>query len=460
MGGSSPRLRRDLGRVDSYAALIGILVGAGIYMASKDAYLVTGPSLVLGYAVLAPFILCIAIPYAAFQSTPSLAGLGGDYAHLKAVFGDGLLSFLAAWLKIVSYVGALVYLAEAMAGYLIQAFALAGLVELEASAWQRIVATACMVGFWMIHCAGVRWFGRMQVAMCLVLGVSILVLVVPGVFAIDVANFQPFFTAGSSAFLGSLPILFFAYAGFEALAHTAGETRDSHRNLPTVYLRGILVTTVTFIAMSAVVVGVLDAEAMQASRAPMADAAKTFLSGGGALIVAVGGVFAAATSVNATLIVPPRLVVILAEDGCLPHAFRALDARTRAPVIGLTATLALGLGLLWTGWVAVALNIAVLALMSVYLLHSIAFLRLEQRNPALAATVDVRLPRALQKTAAWAAIFALTLLIAWIVNDDFRAITGPDILERYSQEAPTGTELLVFWSLVGWVLYRDPAKRQ
>src|SRR5437773_2131267 len=124
----SHNLRRDLGVVESYAVLIGVLIGAGIFKVTGVAWELTGPSVVIGYA---------------------------------------------------------------------------------------------------IHVAGVRWFGRIQVWMCVVLGLSIVVLVVPGFFAVHMSNYRPFFTGGVAGFAAALPPLFFAYAGFESLAHTAGEVKDS-----------------------------------------------------------------------------------------------------------------------------------------------------------------------------------------------------------------------------------------
>ena len=60
-GSTLTRLRRDLGTVESYAALIGMLVGAGIFKVAGDAYVMTGPSVILGYLVLAPAILATSV---------------------------------------------------------------------------------------------------------------------------------------------------------------------------------------------------------------------------------------------------------------------------------------------------------------------------------------------------------------------------------------------------------------
>ena len=51
------RLRRDLGTLESYAALLGILIGAGIFTVTSYAWSLTGPSVILGYLLLLPVIL-------------------------------------------------------------------------------------------------------------------------------------------------------------------------------------------------------------------------------------------------------------------------------------------------------------------------------------------------------------------------------------------------------------------
>ncbi len=116
---SVSRLRRDLGTLESYAALIGILIGAGIFQVTSQAWALTGPSVILGYILLMPAILATSVPYAAFLSTPLGREPGGEYLHISRTLGGYRLSYIGAWLKIISYVGAGAYLANALAGYLI-----------------------------------------------------------------------------------------------------------------------------------------------------------------------------------------------------------------------------------------------------------------------------------------------------------------------------------------------------
>lgn len=119
------RLRRDLGTLESYAALLGILIGAGIFTVTSQAWRLTGPSLILGYVLLYPVILATSVPYAAFLSTPLGREPGGEYTHITRTLTGSLngyrLAFVGAWLKIISYIGAEAFLANSLADYLIAA---------------------------------------------------------------------------------------------------------------------------------------------------------------------------------------------------------------------------------------------------------------------------------------------------------------------------------------------------
>src|SRR5258705_5728190 len=185
------RLRRDLGTIESYAVLIGILIGAGIFQVTSQAWTLTGPSVILGYAVLMPGILAPSIPYAAYLSTPLGREPGGEYLHISRTLKGYRLAYIGAWLKIISYVGAGAYLANALAGYLI-AFSRGRL----GVRFQLPIALACLLFFYAIHVIGIRWFGRMQVLLCALKCLALLVLIVPGMFVLHASNYTPFVTHG------------------------------------------------------------------------------------------------------------------------------------------------------------------------------------------------------------------------------------------------------------------------
>jgi amino acid transporter len=441
-------LRRDLGTLESYATLIGILIGAGVFKVTGEAWTLTGPSVILGYVVLAPAVLATSLPYAAYLSTPLGQEPGGEYAHISRTLGGYGVAFVGAWLKIISYVGALAYLALAFADYLVP---LSGGWLTPAS--RMATALASLVFFYAVHALGVRWFGRLQVAMCALLGLSLAVLVLPGLFALHLEHYRPFFTHGASGFAASLPPLFFAYAGFEALAQAAGEVRDSRRKLPGVLVRGLGATTLVYFLMSVVALGVLPGARVARSAAPMTEAGSVYLHAAAAWFVTLGAVMAVSTSLNATMLVPSRLAVMLARDGLAPRWLGAIEPRTGTPLLGLTLTLGAGAALLVSGQVSLALNIAVFALVLLYGLHSLAFLLLPRRNPSLFASIDPGLPAGWLRAAAFVSLLAMSGLVLAQVVQDLRVLRTLSFAERVDRGALTTLELCAAWALAGVLLY-------
>jgi amino acid transporter len=442
-------LRRELGALESYAALVGILIGAGIFKVTSQAWALTGPSVILGHLVLAPVVLATSVPYAAYVSTSLGREPGGEYAHLSRTLGGYGLAFVGAWLKVISYIGALAFLALAFAEYFVELSA--GRLRLDAH--RMPVAVCSLVGIYLVHVLGVRWFGRLQVAMCALLGVSLLVLILPGLPAVHSENYRPFFTGGAQGFAQSLPPLFFAYAGFESLAQTAGEVKDSSRRLPAVFLRGIAGTALVYVSMSVVAFGVLPGERLAVTATPMADAAAVYLPWGAPSFVTLGAVLALTTSLNSTMLVPSRIGLMLARDRLAPAALGSVLARTGTPVLGLTLTFAASVALLLSGQVSLALNIAVFALVLLYLLHGIVFLGLPARNPALAAEVRLGIPRWLQSGATWVSILAMGGLVLVQVAGDLRELARTTLADRIAGRSLTTLELCLAWSVVGALIH-------
>jgi APA family basic amino acid/polyamine antiporter len=443
------RLRRDLGTVESYAALIGILIGAGIFKVTSDAWALTGPSVILGYVVLMPVILATSIPYAAFISTPLGREPGGEYLHISRTLGGYALAYVGSWLKIIAYIGAGAYLASALADYLIE---LTG-GRFHGELVHQFLAVASLIFFYIVNVVGVRWFGRIQVTMCALLGLSILVLVLPGLFAIHPANYAPFISHGARGFASSLIPLFFSYAGFEALAQTAGETKDSTRRLPIVFLKGISAAALIFVLMSVVAFGVLPGARLQASNAPMTEVAAVYLPWGAAVFVTIGAIMAITTSLNPTLIVPSRLAIIFVEDGLAPRWLGVINPRTATPVRAMTLTLAASALLVVSKQLTLALTIAVFALFLLYFLHSLTFLLLPRWNPQLYKQISVGMPVWLQRGAAWLSVLSMGLLIVVQVSHDAQTLRTQSLSERIANHSLTSLELALVWSLIGAALY-------
>lgn len=441
-------LRRDLGTIEAYAVVIGILIGAGIFRVTSQAWTMTGPSVILGYAVLTPAILATSIPYAAYLSTPLGREPGGEYLHISRTLGGFRLAYVGSWLKLISYIGAGAFLANALAGYLIT-FLGGGLKD-----YQLHIALASLVVFYVIQVIGVLWFGRMQVIMSALKCVALMVLILPGLFALKSENYSPFFSHGWSGFGASLLPLFFAYAGFESLAQTAGEVKDSTKRLPKILLIGISVTALIYVLTSLVSFGVLPGSRLQASNAPMAEVASVYLPGGAAMFVTLGAICAIMTALNGTIFVPSRLTMMLVKDRLAPQWLGVVNASTATPIRGLTLTLLACAILLISGQLGLALNIAVTALIGLYLLHSLIFLLLPKLNPSLSKEITLNMSPTLMKVAAVFSVLSMATMLAIQFAADIGTLRTQTLRERITGDSLTSLELIVAWGVVGLVLYQ------
>jgi basic amino acid/polyamine antiporter, APA family len=444
------KLRRDLGTLESYATVIGILIGAGIFQVTSQAWALSGPSVILGYIVLTPAILATSIPYAAYLSTPLGREPGGEYLHISRTLNGFRLAYVGSWLKIISYIGAGAYLANAMAGYVI---ALSGN-RIDAQRFKLPLALAALVIFYLIHVIGIRWFGRFQVLMSALKCLALLVLIVPGLFVLRSENYTPFFTHGASGFGASLLPLFFAYAGFESIAQTAGEVKDSTRRLPKILLKGITITAVIYVFTSIVSFGVLPGQRLQTSSAPMAEVASIYLPAGAAMFVTIGAIAAIMTALNGTIFVPSRLAIMFVEDRLAPRWLGFINKATATPIRGLTLTLICCAILLISGQLSLALNVAVFALVVLYFIHSLVFLLLPRLNPSLASEIRMGLSHRVQQAAAIFSLLSMGLLIVIQLKQDAVVLSTTTLSQRISEQSLTSIELIVVWGVIGAGLYQ------
>jgi APA family basic amino acid/polyamine antiporter len=451
-------LKRDLTKLESYATIVGMLVGAGIFVVTGKAGTMAGPSVPLAYLVLAPVVLASAIAYCVYISTPLGTRPGDAYVHISRTIQSHYLGFIALWLKWLAYIGALVILSTSLGQYLKFFYPaldqwLAGVLPFgdwllgryasDPSLGEAVVATAALLFFFVFNLLGVKFYGWLQTAMFIVLCVAIVVLVVPGLFAVDLKNFSPMFpygffvtetAEGERGFLAALPSLFFAYAGFESLAQTAGETKEARRSLPAIFINGILISMVIFFLMSFVAFGVMPHEELAQSSFAMSDAAARFLPWWGGAVVTVGALMAFTTSLNATLYVPARILYVFGEDRMLPGWLAGVSRRFRTPWVSLLVNTAIALALLWTKKFGYVLNIALVAMFLLYGMHSASLVALPFVRPELHKKAQVRLRPSILVISGLISVAAMAYLTAVTITADV-------------------AKLVLLWTGVGTLLY-------
>ncbi|MDP6032334.1 MAG: amino acid permease [Candidatus Marinimicrobia bacterium] len=369
-----PKLKRDLGKLSGYATIIGILVGAGIFRVTGEAGAVAGSAVPWAYLLFAPIVLCTAMAYSVFISTPLGMRPGGAYIHISRTFGNYYFGFIAMWMKFFAFFGAISFMAISLGDYM---------TFFIPDSDPRMWASITMVFFYGVNLVGIRHYGHIQTVLLFVLIFSILVLVIPGLFAVDLSFYNPILPKGFSGLLSAMPMLFFSYAGFETLAQAAGETKDPTGTLPMIFVKGVMAAVLIFFFMSFVAFGVLPAETLAQSQSAMADVADVYLPPWGSSVVAMGAMCAFLTSINGAILVPSRILFVFSEDRLLPPFLAAVHPKWRTPHVSLIISGIICTGLVWSKSAYFLLSIGLFGIFIIYIMQGLALVFLPTINKPL-----------------------------------------------------------------------------
>jgi len=201
-----------------------------------------------------------------------------------------------------------------------------------------VIATICYIGI-----KQSAWFNSVIVA----IKVTVIVLfIVVGLGYIDTANWHPFIPQnagqtgvyGWSGVLAASGVIFFAYIGFDAVSTAAQETRNPQRDMPIGILASLVICTILYVIVSAVLTGMVHYRALDVA-APVALALDLhqapYWVGFAVKIGAVCGM----TSVMLVMtIAQARIFFAMARDGLLPPFFGRVHPRFRTPSTGTVIT--------------------------------------------------------------------------------------------------------------------------
>lgn len=418
------KLRRELSQWHGYALMIGGMIGAGIFVVTGEAGGIAGPSVPFGYVVLLPILLASALAYLIFMSSPLGKSPGGAYIHISRTFNNYFLGFLFMWFQYIALLGVMAIMAISFGDYLVSVLGISN---------TSILATVLLLSFYVLNVMGVKWFGRIQIIMSIILFFAILVLVIPGLFFIDVNNYSPMLPNGLSGFISILPTLFFAYFGFEQLAQAGGEMKNPQKAMPRTMLIGSIVTVIIYFFVSFVAFGVLPYDQLAQSSSAMSDVAAVYLPEWGKWIVIVGIIMAFATTLNSLVMVVSRIIFAFAEDRVIPVQLAKVNKTFGTPHVAMTVNTIIVLFLIWSQTMGYLLNVALQGMFLMYIGHSIAMMALPFVRPALFNTALFK-P---SKTVIFVCgIFAVSVLVFFSYSLIFSVI-----------------KLLAAWIIVGIVVY-------
>jgi APA family basic amino acid/polyamine antiporter len=357
------RLHRRLGPVALTGLGVGATIGTGLYVQTGFvAKEFAGPSLVLSFLLASIGCGLAAVCYSELASMVPVAGSAYTYAY--ATLGE-LVAWIIGWDLILEYAIGSSVVAAGWSNYLDALLRNALNIHLDprfqsapwdfdidrgkfyvrmvaladgqtVMAWFNLPAVFITAAVTVILVIGIKESAGFNAAMVLLNVAVILAVVGIGAFYFDPKNWQPFLHADKkwSGVAEGAGRIFFAYIGFDSISTHAEEARRPQRDLAIGILASLTICTVLYVAVAAVLTGMLPYREIDIN-APLSAALQrkglTFAGG----LVTLGIIAGMTSSLLVGNLSQPRILLAMARDGLLPQSvFAAVHPRFKTPWIG------------------------------------------------------------------------------------------------------------------------------
>ena len=358
---TGPRLKRVLGARTLTAIGLGSMIGSGIFVLTGTvAANHTGPAVTLAFLIAAVGCGLAAICYAELASLIPVSG--SAYSYTYATLGEGVAWFVG-WNLALEYMMSAATVAVGWSGYVVNLLEEIGLqlppalvnAPVAKAADHTLVATGAIVNLpavlvvaaltWVCY-RGIRESASMNNVMVVIKVAIILLFIVAGISYVDTANWHPYLPPnngefghfGMSGVMMGAAIIYFAYIGFDTAATTAQEARDPQRDVPAGILGALVISTVLYVALAAVMTGMVDYGKLDVA-APVAVALdehpSLFWLG---LPVKIGAIVGMTSVILMSILGQPRIFMAMSRDGLLPPQLQNVHPRHQTPHVGTLIT--------------------------------------------------------------------------------------------------------------------------
>jgi len=357
---------------------IAAIIGGGTFSAIGNACFSGGPAVILLYIMCAVACGFTAMCYAEFASRVPVSGSAYTYAYVS--FGE-LFAWVIGWALIMEYSIGNIYIAFSWSGYftnLLETFhvhlpdwltinyteAHRNFIENKAgegfNAWQnapllgslRIIfdlpAVIINVLITYLVYRGTKESKNFSNAMVVIKLLIVVLVIVVGIFYIDIDNWTPFMPNGFGGVMGGVSAVFFAYIGFDAVSTLAEESKDPQRDLPKGMIYSLVICTVLYIILALVLTGMVPYTELGVTD-PLAEifalkGVKWML-----FIVSIAAVVAMTSVMLVFQLGQPRIWMTMSRDGLMPKKFSSIHPKYKTPGFATIVTgIVVGLPIFFT----------------------------------------------------------------------------------------------------------------
>ncbi|HEU4962775.1 MAG TPA: amino acid transporter [Bacilli bacterium] len=388
---SGQTLKRELGAWDLTMLGIGAIIGTGIFVLTGTGAVTAGPGLILSFVIAALACAFAALAYAEFASTVPVSG--SVYTYTYATIGE-FVAWIIGWDLILEYSLAVSAVSAGWSGYfqsLLEGLGISlptvltaapGAIE-GVTTFFNLPAFLIVMLITVLLSIGIKESTRVNNIMVLIKVAVVILFIIVGISYVKPDNWHPFLPFGLSGVFSGAALVFFAFIGFDAVASAAEETRNPSKDLPRGIIFSLLVCTVLYIVVTAIMTGIVPYMQFEGIDHPVSLALQVAGQDWVAGFIDLGAILGMTTVLLVMTYGQTRILFAMSRDGLLPKLFSSVHPKYKTPygstwLVGIIAGLVGALVPL--GQLAELVNIGTLA---AFTLISIAVLILRRTEPNL-----------------------------------------------------------------------------
>ncbi len=330
----STELRRSMGLTAATSMVVGIIVGASIFVQPAEVTrLVPNRSgVILAWLVSGVLTLCAALVCA--ELARLFPDTGGVYVFLKHIYSPAL-GFLWGWtMFFVMHAGILAAVAVVLARYLGYFFGFR-------DTGVRLLAMTAILLVSFIQYLGVKPGSAVQVVLTAA-KVCAVALLCALIFTLGKsAHHDVIASADQPVHLASFGLAvaagLFAFGGWHMVSYSAGETRNPERTIPRALIFGVLIVTACYTLLNAAYLYVMPLGSVASSTRVAAEAMERVLGPVGGKAITVVIIVSALGSLNGIALAGPRVYYAMAQDRLAFRWMAALHPKRQTPYLAIAA---------------------------------------------------------------------------------------------------------------------------
>jgi APA family basic amino acid/polyamine antiporter len=321
--------KRSLGFWRSWALVVGVMIGNGIFMlpAILAPY---GSMSLLGWIFAGGGTLFIAFVFSSLAK--KIPRTGGPYAYTQEAFGN-LPGFLIGWGHWIAIWSATSAGAVAFTGYL-SVF----IPELEQIPVFGAISSITLI--WLltgINISGVRSAGIFQLITTLLKLLPLFVIAGCGLFLGDfnvIPTENPEQEPVPILIAELIILIMWAYVGVEGITIPTDDVIEPSKTIPKALITGTITVTIVYMIATYGVMTLVPVEQLGSSSSPFADAATIIFGPWGVSLITIGAIISIIGALNGNILFTGILSQSIAKDRLFPKKFTDIN-RFGAPAFGL-----------------------------------------------------------------------------------------------------------------------------